>query len=274
MTDTALIATSQSTALIPSSIAEAQQVAELLAASTLVPDDYKGKPQNCYMAIQYGSEVGLSPMASLLSVCVIKGKPSLYASAKVGLVLASRQALYFHCIEATPTKATYETHRKGAPKPVRFSFTYEDAKRAELLGGMYKKWPQRMLDARAKSFLCNDVYPDILLGMPTYEDVIDIDSVDKVDVESFDAPAAIDVESQDAKPKEETNPAASNEVEKPEVTPEKDGDGPSLLDQILGCKTIEELEGLRPALATLEGVDREKALKLYAEQKKSIGTAK
>lgn len=244
---TTALATTTIAGLTPNSIDEAEKIAEKLATSTLVPEHFKGKPADCFMAIAYGVELGLPPVTALASIAVVKGKPTLYANTMVALILSSHKALYFHCVESSEAKAVYETQRVGAPGPQRYEFTMEQAKAAGLTAppkygdSMYAKYAKQMLESRAKSFLARDVYPDVLHGLQSYEEVIDIEPTHSVDVERFEAPDA-----QEPSAPELPAPAAQ-----------------SVADSILACKTIQELEAFGATLGTLDGEEREQAKALY-----------
>lgn len=185
------------TALVPVGLNETKDMATTLSKSLLVPDAFKNKPSDAFMAICYGRELGLPPVSSLKSIAVIKGKPTLYANAMVGLVLSSGAAEYFMAKECNATSATYETKRKGAPEAQSTTFTIEDAKKADLLkSDAWKKYPENMLRARAKAFLARDVYPDILHGIHSAEEVQDFSEPNvAVDTEyAAPAPGAAKVE--------------------------------------------------------------------------------
>lgn len=160
-----------SNALIP--VNELQQLAGMLSKSSLLPPDLRGKEADIAVTVMAGRELGLSPMAALRSIYVVKGRPVLSADAMVGLVLSSGAAEYFTCVESTNVIATYETKRKGSPMPQRLSFTVEQAKRAGLTGGNWQSYPEAMLRARAKAALARDVYPDALAGCYTEDEVVD-----------------------------------------------------------------------------------------------------
>lgn len=181
-----------SLALVPRSIPEAEAMAKSLASSALVPEAFRNKPADAFMAIAYGLEIGIPPVSALRAVAVIKGKPTLYADAMVGLVLASGKAKYFTCVESDGIKATYETHRIGSPEPVRKSFSLDDAKAAGLLSNAtYKSYPRQMLEARAKAHLARDQYPDLLHGIYSAEEVSEFnDERPTATVTQFRAPDA------------------------------------------------------------------------------------
>ncbi len=155
----------QSTALVPTNLAEAQQMSAVYAKSSLLPPDLRGKEADVFVTIMAGQELGLAPMASLRSIHVVKGKPILSADAMVGVALASGVAEYFINVESSDKVATYETKRRGSPAPQRLSFTIDEAKLAGLGGDNWKKYPAAMLRARAKAALARDAYPDALAGV-------------------------------------------------------------------------------------------------------------
>ena len=268
---TEIVTPPQPIGLTPNSIHEAESMAELLASSSLVPDHFKGKPSDCFMAIAFGVELGIPPVTALTSIAVVKGKPTLYAATMVALILSSGKCKYFRRIKSDGNTAIYETVRRDDPEPMRYEFSQAHAKAAGLAegkGGMYGKYAKQMLEARAKSYLARDVYPDVLHGLSSYEEIDAMEPKRAVDVDRFDKPAegAIDAESTECATGEDNSEAEKHVAE---IRAEH-GDGPDLFDQMLGCKSVEELEGLRTQLAKLKGADRTKALELYDVQKKTI----
>ena len=134
-----------------------------------------GSGEAVLSTILVGRELGLPAMASLRSIHNIKNKHSLSADLMVGLVLKSGMADYFRMVESTDAVATFETNRKGDPEPTRLSFTMEQAQKAGLVqpNGNWHKYRPQMLRARAKSELARLVYPDLLAGLYTPEELGD-----------------------------------------------------------------------------------------------------
>ena len=151
-------------ALAPKNIGEVHSLAEVLAKSTLLPDALRGKVPDVVVSILAGAELGLSPMASIRGVHVIKGKPVLSADLMVGVVMGSGKASYFRRVSEADDSVTYETHRVGDPEARRCTWTVTMAKRAGLVGDNWRGYPRQMLAARAKAELARDVYPDVLAG--------------------------------------------------------------------------------------------------------------
>jgi hypothetical protein len=153
------------TALAPRSFGEVRELAELAVASGLLPEAIS-TPEAAFVVIATGMELGLSPMQSLRGIHVVEGKPILAADLLVALAKRSPECLYFRLVESTYERATYETHRRGEPKPTSLTWTLEDARRADLIGRRtWKAHPAAMLRARCAAALARAVYPDLLLGV-------------------------------------------------------------------------------------------------------------
>lgn len=175
---TALATTSG--ALVPSTYAEAERFAELVARSSLCPKDHQGKPGNVLVAIIMGAEVGLSPMQSIQNIAVIGGRPSLWGDALLGVCQARPD---FEDIkeeiigEGDGLTAMCAVFRKGRSEVVA-SFSVADAKKAGLWGkvGPWQNYPQRMLKMRARGFALRDAFADALRGLQSAEESQDIET--------------------------------------------------------------------------------------------------
>jgi len=160
--------------LSPQTFEQALQLADYLANSDLVPKDYKGKPGNCLIAIQWGAELGLKPLQALQNIAPINGRPTLWGDSLIGIVRASPACEYI--LEEDDGKmATCRVKRRGEPEQAR-TFSMDDARAAGLQGkqGPWSQYPKRMRQMRARAFALRDVFPDVLRGMPVAEEVMDI----------------------------------------------------------------------------------------------------
>ncbi len=160
--------------LSPQTFEQALSFSSYLADSDLVPKDFKGKPGNCLIAMQWGSELGLKPLQSLQNLAVINGRPALWGDAVIALVLSSPVCEYVTEDDDGHT-AYCRVKRKGAPEQVR-TFSIDDARAAGLSGkqGPWTQYPKRMRQMRARAFALRDVFPDVLRGLPVAEEVMDI----------------------------------------------------------------------------------------------------
>ena len=160
--------------LVPQSIPEAMQLAEILAQSDMVPRDYQRKPGNILVAVQWGAEVGLKPLQALQNIAVINGRPALWGDAVVALVRGSGLLEYMQETAEGDT-AVCRIKRKGQPEEVR-TFSQSDAKAAGLAGksGPWSQYPARMRQMRARAFALRDVFADVLKGLAVAEEVQDM----------------------------------------------------------------------------------------------------
>lgn len=150
------------------------QLARTLAASNLLPTALRKRPEDVLVTVLAGRELGLSPMAAIRGIHVIEGKPVMSADLMVALCLRLEACEYFTLIESTDARATYETKRRGQ-KPIRMSFTIEQAKAAGLAGkDNWRKYPAAMLRARCASALTKTVYPDAFFGCYDLDEADDI----------------------------------------------------------------------------------------------------
>jgi hypothetical protein len=159
--------------LSPQTFEQALTFSQYLADSDLVPKDFKGKPANCLIAMQWGAELGLKPLQALQNLAIINGRPSLWGDAVIALVRGS--PLCESVIETDDgTTATCRVKRRGEAEQVR-TFSMDDAKAAGLMGkaGPWTQYPKRMRQMRARAFALRDIFPDVLRGMPIAEEVMD-----------------------------------------------------------------------------------------------------
>lgn len=136
--------------------------------------------QAAFFVAAVGAELGLSPIQSLQSIYVIKGKAILSSHAILAIVMRRRDVCkYFRLVESTAERATYQTLRDGHPEPSSFTFTLDDAKRANLLSNpTWKNHPAAMLRARCGTSLARAVYPDLILGLYDEEEAVEIRGTD------------------------------------------------------------------------------------------------
>jgi hypothetical protein len=157
---------------------EGMKFGKLLASSQFAPKDFKGRPEDCLLAIQHGAEIGLGPMQSVQSIAVINGRPAVWGDAALALVMGSAVCEYVQERvegENDQAVATCEAKRRGYPTATVVQFSVADAKRAGLWGksGPWTQYPRRMLQLRARGFALRDGFPDVLKGLICSEEAQD-----------------------------------------------------------------------------------------------------
>jgi hypothetical protein len=156
-------------------MAEAMDVAQMVANSSLVPKAFINKPGDILVAMLMGKELGLNPMQAIQNIAVINGKPSIYGDALLALVQnhATFVSIEESYDDATKT-AICKVQRKGA-KPHTEYFSMEDAKTAGLQGksGPWTQYPKRMQAMRARGFALRNQFADALCGLISAEEAND-----------------------------------------------------------------------------------------------------
>lgn len=166
----------------PTSMRDAITFAEFVSDSEFLPKDYKildpkQKLANVIISIQFGAELGLSPMQSLQNISVVNSRPAVWGDAQLGIVRASGKMEFIsEFFEGNPYdddfKAVCVVKRKGEPE-VRREFSVSDAKEAGLWdkAGTWKTHKKRMLQYKARAFALRDAFTDILKGLHSVEEL-------------------------------------------------------------------------------------------------------
>ena len=141
----------------------AHKLATVLANTQMVPQIYRGKPDDAAAAILYGAEVGLKPQQALQQVFVVHGQPAIYARTMVALLKA--KGYRFETIESTDEAVTVRaTSPRGEVEEA--TWTIERAKKAGYTSNKkYSTDPQAMLYSKAASEVSRKIAPDVLLGI-------------------------------------------------------------------------------------------------------------
>jgi hypothetical protein len=161
------------------SLTERQQYIRMLAAAgNLLPPHLRGAgnvgdPGKAFLLAETGDMLGIHPMAAVVGVHIIEGKPSISANLMTGLVRKAGHILRVK-VEGKPEdkslKVTAQLIRHDDP-----DFTHEvvwtvaDAERAGLWGkGNWAKYPRAMMKSRTVSEIIREAASDVLMGGNVY----------------------------------------------------------------------------------------------------------
>lgn len=157
------------------------------------PDYTKGKPEAVVIVLQYGSEIGMSPMQALQQLIPVNNLVALKGDGAKALIQRSGKLSSWQETEiGTQGKDDWgfkiEASRKDTNEKASVSFTVMDARRAglwidenavnkneKLKHSPWFKHPRRMLRYRALGFIARDLFSDVLSGIYTEEEASDID---------------------------------------------------------------------------------------------------
>ncbi len=148
-----------------------QKVAEMLSKSGVIPNIYKGKPEDIFVAMSMGYQLGFPIEQSLQDIAVVNGRPCLWGDGLLSLALnhpdcQSIDEKPLHDDKGNIVGYRCTVIRKGH-QPHSKQFTLQDAQVAGLLsrGTVWKAYPERMLQMRARSFAIRDKFADALRGL-------------------------------------------------------------------------------------------------------------
>lgn len=149
------------------------RMAEVMAKSGLLPKALDTK-EKVFIALQWGVELGLTPMAAATNIAVINGKPTLSADIMHAIVRNNPEYAGAEWKKQDEQAAEVLVKRKNANMTETFRGYYdiEMAKRANLLSkDNWRAYPARMLKHRALSFALRDAFPDVLAGLYSPDDL-------------------------------------------------------------------------------------------------------
>lgn len=141
-----------------------EDYARFLAGSNLLPRAYQNQPANILWALEYGQMLHISPIAAMIGIHVIEGRPSASAGLIQGLV---RQAGHIVRVTGDNKSATCTIIRSDdRANPSVVTFTWDDAVRAGVTGKtVWKQYPAAMLKARATTACARDSCQEVLFGL-------------------------------------------------------------------------------------------------------------
>lgn len=184
-------------------------------------------PEQAYVAIATGIELGLKPMQALRNIVVIQGKPTFSADGAFAVVRNHPEYGGIEWVKQDAQEASCKITRvsKGGTLKETFvgSFSMKEAAAAGLANkDNWKHYPARMLRARALSFACRDAFPDVLNGLYTPDEIREVTEADtpvpkerEIKAEVTDtAPAQPAEEIRTVGPKMKGGPATEDEKKK------------------------------------------------------------
>lgn len=173
-----------------SSMEDMYRFATCVVNSGLAPKSFS-TPEQVVLAVQFGAEIGLSPMQALQNECVINGKVGVYGEAS--LAICMRDSSYedheewfevdkkrideedvITAITAKKNVVAFTEMKAKGRIPVKRAFSVADAVKAGLWAkaGPWVNYPQRMLRFKARHWAEKDCFPNALKGIPLAEDLI------------------------------------------------------------------------------------------------------
>ena len=194
---------------------DAQRIAKALASSTLIPPQFQGQQgfANCLVALEIAGRMNISPFLCMQHLHIIHGRPSWSSAFIIAMVNGCGRftPLRFEISGESETLACYAvaTDIKTQQELKGPTITMLMAKKEGWSTKSGSKWatmPDVMIRYRAAAFWGRLFAGDLLVGLQTQEEVIDVETVKvSVGIDELNAKvqAAPVVEPEPAKPVEE-----------------------------------------------------------------------
>ena len=165
----------------PDSFEFAQRQAKSLCESNLVPTSYQGQKglPNCLVALEMSKRMNLSPLTVMQNLNIIHGTPSWSAQFISSQILGcGRFENFDYLVKGEGETLEVQCVAKRIEDQKIVKGTAVSMKMARLEGwtrnSKYTSMPELMLRNRAATFFGRQFIPDLLLGVQTSEEVVDI----------------------------------------------------------------------------------------------------
>ncbi|MFA5435742.1 MAG: hypothetical protein WC372_06885 [Candidatus Neomarinimicrobiota bacterium] len=174
------------------------RVAQVFANSQLVPDQYRGKPENCFIAVQMAFRMNIDPWQFLQKTYVVGGKCGM--EAQMAIALVNTRGPFDGPIqwrfegEGKTRKCVAFATLKKTDKVCEATVTWgmvEAEGWDKKSGSKWKTMPDLMFQYRSASFLAKLYCPEVLFGMMFADELEDI--ISHVDADGKQAPPVSDL---------------------------------------------------------------------------------
>ena len=165
---------------------DAQRIAKALASSTLIPPQFQGQQgfANCLVALEIAGRMGISPFLAMQHLHVIHGRPSWSSSFIIAMVNGCGRfsPLRFEISGTGDSLACYAvaSDLASGQELKGPTITMAMAKKegwATKSGSKWQTMPELMIRYRAAAFWGRLYASDMLLGMQSQEEVVDVEPV-------------------------------------------------------------------------------------------------
>lgn len=207
----------------------AQRMASALASSTIVPKDYQGNMGNCLIALEMSNRLNTSPLMVMQNLYVVNGRPAWSSQYIVAMINSSKKyktELQYH-MEGTGEKLScyafaedYNGHKVVGP-----TITMEIAKKegwVDKNGSKWKTMPEVMIRYRAASFFGRLNCPDMIMGIYSTDEAIELGEQDYTVIDSFQNTESTIKEKANCTPLDIVVDEDTGEVLEPDLPSEED----------------------------------------------------
>ena len=141
-----------------------QQQSQMLVKTGFLPSGIN-TPEQATAIMLKGRELGIPPMQAFSQISVIKGKPCVSPELMLALIYRGVPGCDIIFAELTTDVCLIKARRKEGQPMQEFTFSMEDAKRAQLASkDNWKKYPRAMVRSRCIAEMARSLFPDAIMG--------------------------------------------------------------------------------------------------------------
>jgi hypothetical protein len=164
----------------------AWRVANVLCKSDLVPQQYKNKPENCVLALNWATRLEIDPIQLMQKTYIIQGKPGMEAQLVIALVneRGPFEAPIQYRLQGEGENrsctafATHKTSKEVCEATVTWAMVTKEGWNKKA-GSKWLTMPDQMFRYRSATFLARLYCPEVILGFSTKEELEDVAGVEE-----------------------------------------------------------------------------------------------
>ena len=164
----------------------ALRMSQCLASSTVVPKEYQGNVGNCMIAIEMASRINTSPMMVMQNLYIVNGRPAWSSQWIISMINRSRRyktELQFEFghdredggLSCRAWAEDWTGHKVYGPK-ITMTMANDEGW-VNKNGSKWKTMPEVMIQYRAASFFGRMNCPDMIMGIYSQEEVLDMNAI-------------------------------------------------------------------------------------------------
>lgn len=172
--------------LMPKTIDEAWRYANALAKTAFVPQAFRGKPEDCLIAIDMAMRLRVAPLMFLQNSYAVNGRPGVEAKLVIALVNNSglfTDPMEYEIVGDDPNKKDYRCRAfstRARTGKILYGpwITWDIVDKEGWSKKPGSKWltmPGMMFAYRAASWFCNMHCPEVKMGMATTDELVDME---------------------------------------------------------------------------------------------------
>ena len=180
--------------------------AKAISESSVIPEDYRGRPQNCLIALEMAQRTDIPVLAVMQNLYIIKGKPTWSSQFLIAAVNRSGRfsplRFRFQGEEGSDSWGcrAVATDLEDGEELVGTLITIGMAKEEGWYGKAGSKWktmPEQMLRYRAAAFWARAYSPELAVGLHTTEEIQDLGPTEEEKAADLNARIAAKAENGD-----------------------------------------------------------------------------